>query len=102
MSGYGLTDEVRVLRGRMKKFINEEVIPAEPLLMRENEEAAYVLAGLKQSAKRQGLWALGHPVEIGGGGVPFMSFVYLNEIIGRRSEERRVGKECRSRWSPYH
>ena len=23
--------------------------------------------------------------------------------IGRkRSEERRVGKECRSRWSPYH
>src|SRR5713101_7113838 len=22
-------------------------------------------------------------------------------IYGRRSEERRVGKECRSRWSPY-
>src|SRR2546426_11512264 len=22
--------------------------------------------------------------------------------IARRSEERRVGKECRSRWSPYH
>ena len=22
--------------------------------------------------------------------------------IDRRSEERRVGKECRSRWSPYH
>ena len=21
---------------------------------------------------------------------------------GGRSEERRVGKECRSRWSPYH
>ena len=23
-------------------------------------------------------------------------------IIPVRSEERRVGKECRSRWSPYH
>src|SRR3712207_5106161 len=23
-------------------------------------------------------------------------------IIAARSEERRVGKECRSRWSPYH
>ena len=23
-------------------------------------------------------------------------------ICLRRSEERRVGKECRSRWSPYH
>ena len=22
--------------------------------------------------------------------------------ISERSEERRVGKECRSRWSPYH
>ena len=24
------------------------------------------------------------------------------EIVVIRSEERRVGKECRSRWSPYH
>ena len=24
------------------------------------------------------------------------------EIMDVRSEERRVGKECRSRWSPYH
>ena len=23
-------------------------------------------------------------------------------VIFNRSEERRVGKECRSRWSPYH
>ena len=27
----------------------------------------------------------------------------LDMITGQtRSEERRVGKECRSRWSPYH
>ena len=26
----------------------------------------------------------------------------VREIAHRRSEERRVGKECRSRWSPYH
>src|SRR3712207_7308516 len=24
------------------------------------------------------------------------------DLIDLRSEERRVGKECRSRWSPYH
>ena len=23
-------------------------------------------------------------------------------VVKMRSEERRVGKECRSRWSPYH
>ena len=28
--------------------------------------------------------------------------IWLVEKIGERSEERRVGKECRSRWSPYH
>ena len=28
---------------------------------------------------------------------------YGEEVkFGGRSEERRVGKECRSRWSPYH
>ena len=26
----------------------------------------------------------------------------LQVLTGERSEERRVGKECRSRWSPYH
>src|SRR3712207_9115928 len=26
----------------------------------------------------------------------------LEKSLGARSEERRVGKECRSRWSPYH
>src|SRR5689334_9394802 len=26
----------------------------------------------------------------------------LVETLKGRSEERRVGKECRSRWSPYH
>ena len=25
-----------------------------------------------------------------------------NKKMDSRSEERRVGKECRSRWSPYH
>src|SRR3712207_9074910 len=27
---------------------------------------------------------------------------FEGDSIDRRSEERRVGKECRSRWSPYH
>src|SRR2546422_8704529 len=27
---------------------------------------------------------------------------HFEDSDGLRSEERRVGKECRSRWSPYH
>ena len=30
----------------------------------------------------------------------FKSYVKVKPLL--RSEERRVGKECRSRWSPYH
>ena len=29
-------------------------------------------------------------------------FAHFFEYLTFRSEERRVGKECRSRWSPYH
>src|SRR5438093_4252478 len=56
--------------------------------------------------------------DLDGGIVPFNFFYTSNISIDRqlllqypfdttfpsaaRSEERRVGKECRSRWSPYH
>src|SRR2546425_3478793 len=37
------------------------------------------------------------------GAVRHTSSAYLTFVaIDPRSEERRVGKECRSRWSPYH
>ena len=29
-------------------------------------------------------------------------FFEILQKTNARSEERRVGKECRSRWSPYH
>ena len=29
-------------------------------------------------------------------------FIAIKAYLKKRSEERRVGKECRSRWSPYH
>ena len=32
----------------------------------------------------------------------YLSGLLIGEELGQRSEERRVGKECRSRWSPYH
>src|SRR3712207_3337219 len=34
--------------------------------------------------------------------VPIGSGDWVRMIVLDRSEERRVGKECRSRWSPYH
>ena len=38
----------------------------------------------------------------GGFGITYLGWqTRLNRRVAR-SEERRVGKECRSRWSPYH
>ena len=39
--------------------------------------------------------------------IPIVTFSITDAILRygltrNRSEERRVGKECRSRWSPYH
>ena len=40
---------------------------------------------------------------LGLGVVSVMQMAKTQEsLIRNRSEERRVGKECRSRWSPYH
>ena len=44
---------------------------------------------------------------LSGLGVDIVSFTphqarLAQEAHAERSEERRVGKECRSRWSPYH
>ena len=50
---------------------------------------ATLLAGAMQT---QALLAQSDPVELSSASVPSSA----------RSEERRVGKECRSRWSPYH
>src|SRR5256885_12454821 len=36
------------------------------------------------------------------GGKPIVSPSPRSRAVAFRTEERRVGKECRSRWSPYH
>ena len=44
----------------------------------------------------------GQIIQQGGGIALNGSQFFHNEGHYNRSEERRVGKECRSRWSPYH
>ena len=38
----------------------------------------------------------------GGLGIIHRNLAIKDQVREIRSEERRVGKECRSRWSPYH
>ena len=76
-------DHLRPLRDRVYAFMTERVEPAEPILHGGDEDARARLRTLQDEAKAEGLWALGHPKELGGGGLPFLDYVYVNEVQGR-------------------
>ncbi len=81
---FQIPEHVRPIRDAVLSFIEEEVYPVEKLLEeRGTDESRQVMSGLMQEAKQRGLWALGHPEEIGGGGLPFLAFAEMNEVIGR-------------------
>ena len=71
------------IRSQVKDFVENEVYPAEKILSKRDDEAKKKMQELMQLAKNKSLWALGHPKDIGGQGMPFMEYVYINEVIGR-------------------
>ena len=52
---------------------------------------------MKEETIREGIYQLKH----GNFEYP-ITLQLIKDGRKNRSEERRVGKECRSRWSPYH
>ena len=73
------------IRAKVKDFIENEIYPKETELAKGTPESREMLGSLMQVAKDEKIWALGHPTDIGGGGMPFMEYVYVNEVIGRSS-----------------
>ncbi|MCW2621025.1 MAG: acyl-CoA dehydrogenase [Frankiales bacterium] len=90
-----IDEQLKDVRGRMRELIDGEVIPAETVLRQQSLEALVEMERLKAEAKRRGLWALGHPTDIGGGGLSFMAMTHLNEIIGRS----HFGQSAVGTWS---
>ena len=66
-------------------FVQERIIPREQEMYSwwvDGDPGAALMAELRAQAKAEGMWAIGHPKEVGGGGMPFMDYVYINEVIG--------------------
>ena len=80
---FAVPEHVRPLRERVTRFVEERVYPAEAAIHDGGPEAIAVIRDLQRQAKAEGLWALGHPKELGGGGLPFLDYVYVNEVQGR-------------------
>jgi alkylation response protein AidB-like acyl-CoA dehydrogenase len=78
------TSTLPEIREKVRRFIEERVYPQEAELDKPDRAVRKrIMLQLTQEAKAQGLWALGHPKEIGGQGMAFMDYVYINEVIGR-------------------
>lgn len=80
---FSVPEHVRGVRDEVEAFMRERVEPAEPALHEGGDEAWDLIREMQAEAKASGLWALGHPRELGGGGLPFMDYVYVNEVQGR-------------------
>src|SRR2546430_17732913 len=82
-------DEVRVLGGDLRAV---DPLALEPALLDQppGHVARRILPdapGRREGKRLRGLLLLQADLDV---------------LLDLRSEERRVGKECRSRWSPYH
>src|SRR5690242_3914137 len=86
----GLMEALRLRQDRLR-FIQ----------VRHEESAAFMACGYaKYTGKLRVCLATSGP-----GGIHLLNGLYDAKLDGQsvlRSEERRVGKECRSRWWPYH
>jgi alkylation response protein AidB-like acyl-CoA dehydrogenase len=57
-------------------------MPCEPVLDAGGPQAAAVSRRLQQEAREAGLWALPHPAELGGQGLPLASYAHIAEAEG--------------------
>ena len=83
--------------------VSEDALALKPANVTFEQAASVPMAGLValQALRDHGNVQAGQSVLINGasGGIGTFAVQIAKSL---RSEERRVGKECRSRWSPYH
>ena len=82
------TDEELIERLRQGETeITDYILEKYKPLVRKYANAMYLIGGETDDLIQEGMIGL---------------FKAIRDFCLDRSEERRVGKECRSRWSPYH
>jgi acyl-CoA dehydrogenase len=80
------TQDVVELRERYRTFLDEHILPVEAQL----DESQTLVDELRARAKSEGLWAPHMPPEAGGTGSGFLTYAFLNEVIGRTAYAQLV------------
>ena len=104
------------LHARVRAFVQERVMPCEPVLDAGGASARTALRRLQGEAKQAGLWALPLPVEFGGQGIGLAQYAHLAEAEGASDHgpaalgssslldvlmlSRHAGEHVRKRWLP--
>src|SRR2546430_1465115 len=81
----GTDDDAGRRLAEVRRLLDDETFAAGELISEAGPRAGYGLWSQRYDEPGNPIIALEEP-----------------EVWSLRSEERRVGKECRSRWSPYH
>ena len=91
------------------QFIAERTVDLNRSLVRQSDQDLIDEANRQAAAARARTQEIEKRLDQETGRAPYEALqsevdnlVELQARLRRRSEERRVGKECRSRWSPYH
>ena len=96
----GWIKAVAVTEGQDVK-VGQTLIDLDPRLAEVNRDKAHAALAEKRAALK--LLENGYlPQEIEMARAALAEATANADTLEERSEERRVGKECRSRWSPYH
>ena len=92
MMNLGLSDELVVIREKIRKFVEEKV---EPVEQEYHDEVSVgdrwshtprqdeIMESLKAEARQQGLWNFFLPKSQGGAGISNLEYAHLAEIMGR-------------------
>ena len=83
MPDFTITPQTREMRQRVGAFMDEHIFPNEHVLEKGGADAEGLMRDLQSRAKSMGMWAPHLPAEAGGMGIGFMTYVYVNEILGR-------------------
>ena len=77
-----MSDETKERTAYVKNFMKEHIYPNERLLSKRTPERDDLMNDLRAKNKAAGYWAPHLPKEAGGMGIGFLTYAYMNEIIG--------------------
>jgi acyl-CoA dehydrogenase len=80
---FAIPEELRMLRDSARRFVQQELLPLEPLYANEADIPDAVRARLQAKAKELGFWAFDLPEEVGGGGVGYLGMCLVFEELAR-------------------